>query len=143
PITLQTLDLAYYPMLRGQYNYTIRDFNPDGSLLNPKTRWGGLMRKIDVNDFEGQNIEFIELWMMDPFMYKPGSQGGDLYFNLGNNSEDSLKDGRKSIENGLPADDDPSKYDETIWGRVAKLQPVVQAFDNDPNVRKAQDVGLD
>jgi cell surface protein SprA len=142
-ITLQTLDLAYYPTLRGPYNYTPTGFNPDGTLLNPRSRWGGLMRKIDVNDFEAQNIEFIEMWVLDPFMYKPASQGGDLYFNLGNISEDILRDGRKAIENGLPATDDPTKYDETIWGRVAKLQPVVQAFDNDPNARKAQDVGLD
>ncbi len=142
-ITLQTLDLAYYPTLRGPYNYTTTGFNADGTLQNPRSRWGGLMRRVDVNDFEAQNIEYIELWVMDPFMNKPASQGGDLYFNIGNISEDILKDGRKSIENGLPAGDDPSKYDETIWGRVAKLQPVVQVFDNDPNVRRAQDVGLD
>lgn len=143
PITLQTLDLAYYPMLRGPYNFAPNGFNPNGTLQNPRNRWGGIMRRVDVNDFEAQNIEFIELWVMDPFMYKPGSQGGDLYFNLGNISEDILRDGRKSLENALPANDDPSKYDETIWGRVAKLQPVVQVFDNDPNVRRAQDVGLD
>jgi cell surface protein SprA len=143
PVTLQTLDLAFYPMLRGPYNFTTTGFSANGNLLNPKTRWGGITRKVDVPDFEAQNIEYIELWVMDPFMYKPGSQGGDLYFNIGNLSEDILKDGRKSIENGLPATDDPSKYDETAWGRVAKLQPVVPAFDNDPNVRKAQDVGID
>lgn len=142
-ITLQTLDLAYYPTLRGPYNFTSTGFNPDGTLQNPRSRWGGLMRRVDVNDFEAQNIEYIELWMLDPFMYKPGSQGGDLYFNIGNISEDILKDGRKSVENGLPANDDPSKYDVTRWGRVAKLQPVIQSFDNDPNVRRAQDVGLD
>lgn len=142
-ITLQTLDLAYYPMLRGPYNYTPTGFNPDGTLQNPRNRWGGLIRKVDVNDFEAQNIEYIELWLMDPFMYKPGSQGGDLYFNIGNISEDILKDGRKSIENALPATNDPTKYDTTVWGRVAKLQPVVQVFDSDPNARKAQDVGLD
>ena len=143
PITLQTLDLSYYPMLRGPYNFTTTGFNPNGTLQNPRSRWGGLMRRVDVNDFEANNIEYIELWMMDPFMYKPGSQGGDLYFNLGNISEDILKDGRKALENALPGNGDASKYDETNWGRVAKLQPVVQVFDNDPNIRKAQDVGLD
>ncbi|WP_369974455.1 cell surface protein SprA [Pedobacter sp. HMWF019] len=143
PTTLPTLDVAFYPMLRGPYNYTPAGFNPDGTLKNPKTRWGGLFRPISTNDFEALNIEYIELWVMDPYIYKPGSAGGDLYFNLGNISEDILKDGRKSLENGLPADGDPSKYDETNWGRVPKLQPVVQAFDNDPDARKAQDVGLD
>jgi cell surface protein SprA len=102
-----------------------------------------LFRRIETNDFEALNIEFIELWVMDPNIYKPNSAGGDLYFNIGNISEDILKDGRKSLENGLPADGDASKYDETTWGRVPKLQPVVQAFDNDPNARRIQDAGLD
>jgi cell surface protein SprA len=142
-LVLPTLDIAYYPSIRGPYNYATTGFNQSGALNNPRSRWGGLMRRIDVNDFERENIEYIELWLMDPFMYKPASQGGDLYFNIGNISEDILKDGRKSLENGLPANEDPTKYDETNWGRVAKLQPVVQAFDNDPAARKAQDVGLD
>ncbi|TCD02628.1 T9SS outer membrane translocon Sov/SprA [Pedobacter psychroterrae] len=142
-ITLPTLDIAFYPTLRGHYNYTTTGFGADGSLTNPKSRWGGLFRRIETNDFEALNIEFIELWVMDPNIYKPNSAGGDLYFNLGNISEDILKDGRKSLENGLPADGDPTKYDETNWGRVPKLQPVVQAFDNDPVARRSQDVGLD
>lgn len=143
PVLLPTLDVAYYPSIRGPYNYTPTGFNANGSLLNPRSRWGGLMRRIDVNDFESQNIEYIEMWLMDPFMYKTSSAGGDLYFNLGNISEDILKDGRKSLENALPPNEDPTKYDETNWGRVSKLQPVIQAFDNDPAARRAQDVGLD
>jgi cell surface protein SprA len=143
PFALPTLDVAFYPTVRGPYNYTPTGFDPTGALNNPRTRWGGLFRRIETNDFEALNIEFIELWVMDPNIYKPNSLGGDLYFNIGNISEDILKDGRKSLENGLPADGDPSKFDETNWGRVPKLQPVVQAFDNDPNARKAQDVGLD
>ena len=142
-VLLPTLDVAYYPNIRGPYNYTPNGFSSNGTLLNPRNRWGGLMRKIDVNDFESQNIEYIELWVMDPFMYKTASAGGDLYFNIGNLSEDILKDGRKSLENALPSTEDPTKYDETNWGRVAKLQPVIQAFDNEPTARKAQDVGLD
>jgi hypothetical protein len=142
-IRLPTLDLAFYPNIRGPYNYTPTGFSPNGLLNNPRVRWGGISRRIDVNDFEANNIEYIELWIMDPFIYKLGSLGGDLYFNIGNISEDILKDGRKTLENGLPANEDPSKYDETNWGRVAKLQPVVQAFDNNPDARKAQDVGLD
>jgi cell surface protein SprA len=142
-IRLPTLDLAYYPSIRGPYNYTTTGFTSTGLLNNPRSRWGGISRRIDVNDFEANNIEYIELWVMDPFIYKPASAGGDLYFNIGNISEDILKDGRKALENGLPANGDPTKYDETNWGRVAKLQPVVQAFDNDPDARKAQDVGLD
>ena len=142
-LNITTLDVAYYPTVRGPYNFTTSGFNADGSLNLPKNRWAGFQRKIETNDFEAQNIGFIEFWVMDPFIYKPGSAGGDVYFNLGNISEDILKDGRKSLENGLPATDDPTRYDETNWGRVPKLQPVVQAFDNNPDARKAQDVGLD
>ncbi|MFP5081227.1 cell surface protein SprA [Pedobacter sp. JCM 36344] len=142
-VTLPTLDLAFYPTLRGPYNFTPTGFNANGTLTNPRSRWGGLFRRMETNDFEANNIEFIELWVMDPYIYKPNSAGGDLYFNLGNISEDILRDGRKSLENGLPANGDPNKFDETIWGRVPKLQPVVQAFDNDPTARRVQDVGLD
>jgi len=142
-ISLPTLNVAFYPNKRGPYNYVPNGFNANGDLLNPRSRWGGMFRRIDANDFQALNIEYIELWVMDPNIYKPNSAGGDLYFNLGNISEDILKDGRKSLENGLPADGDPSKFDETNWGRVPKLQPVIQAFDNDPAARQAQDVGID
>ncbi|MBC6111010.1 cell surface protein SprA [Pedobacter fastidiosus] len=142
-LNITTFDVAYYPTLRGPYNFSTTGFANDGSLLNPRSRWAGFQRKIETNDFEALNVGFIELWVMDPYIYKPNSAGGDVYFNLGNISEDILKDGRKSLENGLPAGDDPTKYDETTWGRVPKLQPVVQAFDNNPDARKAQDVGLD
>lgn len=143
PLTLPTFDLAYYPMLRGPYNYSTSGVNPNGTLANPRSRWGGIFRRLESTDFEALNIEFIEMWVMDPFIYKPASQGGDLYFNLGSISEDILKDGRKSLENGLPGDGDASRTDQTIWGRVPKLQPVIQAFDNDPSARQFQDVGLD
>ena len=143
PLTLPTFDLAYYPMLRGPYNYTTSGINPNGTLNNPRSRWGGIFRRMESTDFEALNIEFIEMWVMDPFIYKPAATGGDLYFNLGSISEDILKDGRKSLENGLPGDGDPAKTDQTVWGRIPKLQPVIQAFDNDPSARKFQDVGLD
>ena len=142
-VALPTLNVAFYPNKRGPYNYVTTGFNSGGDLLNPRSRWGGMFRRIETNDFQALNIEYIELWVMDPNIYKPNSAGGDLYFNIGNISEDILKDGRKSLENGLPPDGDRSKFDETNWGRVPKLQPVVQAFDNDPTARRAQDVGLD
>ncbi|WP_316802088.1 cell surface protein SprA [Pedobacter nototheniae] len=142
-LNITTLDVAYYPTVRGPYNYRPFGFRSDGALLQPQNNWGGFQRKIETNDFEALNIGFIEFWVLDPFIYKPNSAGGDVYFNLGNISEDILKDGRKSLENGLPGNDDPSQYDETNWGRVPKLQPVVQAFDNNPDTRRAQDVGLD
>jgi cell surface protein SprA len=80
---------------------------------------------------------------LDPFIYKPNSPGGDLYFNLGSISEDILKDGRKVWRTACRLMAICRKVDETNWGRVSKLQPVINAFDNNPDSRKLQDVGLD
>uniref|UniRef100_F4CCF8 Gliding motility protein SprA N-terminal domain-containing protein n=1 Tax=Sphingobacterium sp. (strain 21) TaxID=743722 RepID=F4CCF8_SPHS2 len=143
PLFMSTLDLSFYPTIRGPYNYTLSGVNSDGTLTNPKSRWGGMFRQIQTPDFEAQNIEFIELWMMDPFIYKPQDEGGDLYFNLGNISEDILKDGRRAVENALPTNGNYAEMDLTNWGRVPKLQPMVQAFANNPDQRALQDVGLD
>jgi cell surface protein SprA len=147
------LELAYYPTERGMYNYdTTNTINADGTFTNPENRWGGIMRSLSTNDFEQTNIEFIQFWVLDPYnddaeAVNPNSQhsGGDLYFNLGNISEDVLPDSRKSFENGLPptgvsVNDD---LDTTVWGRVSTQQVVVNAFDNDPNSRLNQDVGID
>lgn len=143
PLSIATLDLAFYPTVRGPYNYTTTGVNTDGSLQNPTSRWGGMYRGISTNDFQSLNVEYIEFWVMDPFIYKPNSAGGDLYFNLGSISEDVLKDGRKSLENGLPVNGDLSTVDTTAWGRVPRTQPVVNAFDSNPASRVLQDVGLD
>ncbi|MDL2262441.1 cell surface protein SprA [Bacteroidales bacterium OttesenSCG-928-I21] len=140
---LTILNLAYYPEERGPYNLDgEKIFYNDGKikLKNPEQRWGGIMRKLETTDFETANIEYIEFWMMDPFIYNQTSSGGDLYFNLGDVSEDILKDGRKSFESGLPTDGDLSKVDSTVWGYVPKVQSIVYAFENDN--RRAQDVGL-
>lgn len=143
PLPLATLDLAFYPSVRGPYNYATTGINPDGTLQNPQSRWGGIFRPINSSDFQDLNVQYIEFWMMDPFIYKPNSAGGDLYFDLGNISEDILKDGQKSLENGLPADGSNTNTTETVWGRVPTIQPVTNSFDSDPNARKQQDVGLD
>src|SRR5664280_3357100 len=66
-----------------------------------------------------------------------------MYINLGNVSEDVLRDGRKSFENGLPGPDQASKVDTTAWGVVPTNQQITPSFDQDPATRKAQDVGLD
>jgi len=141
--TLQVLNMAYYPNERGPYNLDTENLNPDGTLANPESRWGGMMRKIDQTDFETANIEYIEFWMMDPFYYDPTSLGGDLYLNLGEISEDILKDEKKFFENGLPIDGDTTLVDRTVWGYVPKQQSTVYAFDNTAGSRRAQDVGLD
>lgn len=143
PLPLATFDMAFYPMVRGPYNFTTSGLNSNGTLQNPQSRWGGIFRAINSSDFQDLNVQYIEFWVLDPFIYKPNSTGGDLYFNLGNISEDILKDGQKSLENGLPADGNLNNVVETAWGRSPKLQPVVNSFDTDPASRRLQDVGLD
>lgn len=151
PTNIPVFDVAFYPYERGPYNFDSKPssysagVNPDGTLRAPETRWGGIMRKIETSDFENANVEFIEFWMMDPFVYDTLGQhsGGDLYFNLGDISEDILKDSRKSFENGLPSTDLVTNVDTTVWGRVSTLQSLVNAFVNDPQARTYQDVGLD
>ena len=144
------LNLSYYPEERGPYNYDLSPtaysagLTPEGKLANPKSRWGGIMRELDYTDFETQNIETLEFWLMDPFIENPNHTGGKLYINLGDISEDILRDGRKSFENGLPTNpNDLSGVDTTIWGRVPNTQPIVNAFDNDESSRKYQDIGYD
>ena len=143
PLPLATFDMAFYPMVRGPYNYVTTGLNSNGTLTNPVQRWGGIFRGINSSDFQDLNVQYIEFWLLDPFIYKPTSKGGDLYFNLGNISEDILKDGQKSLENGLPVDGTSTGTTETAWGRVPTIQPVVNSFDNNPGSRVLQDVGLD
>lgn len=149
PSPLAVLNMAFYPGERGPYNYDTapsafsRGVRQDGTLTDPFTRWGGIMRGLQTTDFEASNIEYIEFWMMDPFVYDSEHSGGDLYFNLGDVSEDVLRDGRKSFENGLPVTEEVLEVDSTIWGRVPTTQAIVNAFDNNPESRQYQDVGLD
>jgi cell surface protein SprA len=153
---IYTFDLAYYPMERGPYNYEL----PTGSaipggghtaglatvgtnmglLAKPNTRWGGIMRALTNTDLQSNNIEFIEFWMLDPFINKPASQGGQLYINLGNVSEDILKDGRMLVENGL--NQDTTQMNRTTWGYVPIVLPLTTAFSSDAD-RPYEDVGFD
>jgi len=149
PTNITVLNLAYYPGERGPYNFDTdpglysKGINSDGTLNDPATRWGGIMREVLTSDFETANIQYIKFWVMDPFVEDPTHEGGDLYVNLGNISEDILRDSRKSFENGLPATSIPINVDTTSWGRVPTVQAVVNAFDNDPESRSYQDVGFD
>lgn len=150
PSNIPIFNLAFYPDERGAYNYDAKGVNgisagidADGKLKNPSSRWGGIMRQIETSDFEATNIEYIEFWMMDPFSDDPNSKGGKLYFNLGDVSEDILRDSRKAYENGLPTTQTIENVDSTVWGRVPTRQSLVDAFDNKPESRPYQDVGLD
>ncbi|NBG64794.1 T9SS outer membrane translocon Sov/SprA [Acidiluteibacter ferrifornacis] len=150
---IQTLDLAYYPTERGPYNYDVSGrpgvssgLNPNGTLKDPTTRWGGIMRDLQTSDFEASNVGFIQFWVMDPFAEQdgnPNQKGGELYFNIGSISEDILKDGRLMFENGLPSEGGNQNTSSVIWGRIPTVSYIINAFDNNPNARDNQDVGLD
>ena len=140
---LPILNLSFYPEERGQYNVSAGEIGADGKLTNPKKRWGGLMRRLDNTDFEKSNIEYIEFWMMDPALTNPDGYDGELYINLGDISEDILRDGKKAFEHGLPVSDgDKGRLDSTIWGYVPRTTSTVVAFSNEAGARKRQDVGL-
>ena len=70
-------------------------------------------------------------------------QGGDLYINLSNISEDVLKDGKKFFENGLPLNGEANLIQQTIWGKVPTQQNTVLTFANETETRQKQDVGFD
>jgi cell surface protein SprA len=165
----QTFDLSFDPTVRGPYNFD----RPDGGypgltagvqlestdtlapvkLNAPATRWGGIMRALTTNDFQTANIEFMEFWLLSPFLDPLNPQSaaddanrkqGSLYINLGNISEDILPDSRRFFENGLPGPSNPNRpTDETVWGRIPVGQQITRAFDNDLETRARQDVGLD
>lgn len=163
-VVLPLLDLAFYPSERGPYNYDVNPIQgiskgifPDGSLRNPEERWGGIMRRLETNDFQAANIEYIQFWMMDPFNEDYNSEtdpafdkndlpSGDMYINLGNISEDIVMDGKMTYENGLPG---PSSYasnltfEQTPLANVPLLPPVINSFSQENQDRQKQDVGYD
>ena len=148
PTNIAVLNLSFYPDEKGPYNYDVlptlysSGIDENGRLRNPVSRWGGIMREVPMNDFEASNIQFIEFWLMDPFVEDSLNPGGDIYMNLGNISEDILRDSRKSFENGLPTNEaEMALVDTTAWGRVPVTQSLVKAFDQ-PS-RSMQDIGLD
>lgn len=142
--TLPILNLAFYPTERGPYNFD-SNLNYDGTLPNPLARWGGMMRKLETSDFETANIEYIEFWLLDPFIYTneqadANQYGGDLYFNLGEVSEDILRDGKKFYESGMPVDGS-SSFTTTQWGKIPTQATVTYAFATTGGSRALQDVG--
>lgn len=143
--TLSILNLAYYPDERGPYNFST-DMNAQGKLNNPQQHWGGMMRKLDTSDFEAANVEYIEFWLLDPFIkgknghHDISNMGGDLYINLGEVSEDILHDGKKFYESGMPIDGTDA-YTTTQWGKVPTQAAVTYAFSNESGTRQMQDVG--
>ncbi|HMP32674.1 MAG TPA: cell surface protein SprA, partial [Saprospiraceae bacterium] len=159
---LFTFDVGYYPNERGPYNFDKPggnigyssgvNFDPNQQkffLNNPASRWGGIMRYFQNSDFEAANYEFIDFWVLNPFMDRPdgiphvNGETGEIIFQLGNISEDILKDGLQFFENGLPRPDDPRgdlNIVETNLARVPINIPIVNGFDGVNG--KTQDLGL-
>lgn len=150
-------DIAYFPSERGQFNYN-PDLTPQGFSKDPESQWSGIARsnRTDV-DFDKTNMEYIEFWLMNPFIdgengkvmdgvfNQNNTTGGRLIFHLGSISEDVMKDGLHAFENGLPADGvkTPDRVSENNWGFVTKQQYLNNAFNNESGSRENQDVGLD
>lgn len=153
---LYTFDIVYSPSERGPYNYELPNgypgysagLNSAGQLNAPETRWAGIQRAIVNSDFEAQNYEFIEFYMLSPFQARPNgvknTSNGKIYINLGNVSEDVLRDSRNFFENGLPGpNDENQRIFNSVWGNIPAVNQFINAFDNDLTKRQAQDVGLD
>ena len=155
---VNTFDLAYYPQERGSYNFS-DDINADGTFTNPETQWAGIMRSLNTTDFQQANVEYIQFWMMDPYknysineteggpqIVNSADFGGDLYFNLGNISEDILDDDRRMYENGLPANGeqlDGINIDVEAYSSIPINQSLIYAFTEEDAERLNQDLGLD
>ena len=144
--TINAMNIAYYPNERGPYNFNVSDLQADGTLANPTRHWGGMMRKLDTNDFDQANIEYIEFWLLDPFIYTnkradAKDYGGDFYINLGDISEDILRDGKKFYESGMPVDGS-NNYTTTQWGKVPNQGTITYAFATTAGSRALQDVGF-
>ena len=153
---LFTFDLTFSPKERGPYNYELPDGYPGisrgldgtGQLQEPRSRWGGIMRDLQTNDFQAANIEYLEFWVMSPFLdgRSNADHEGDLYIEFGNVSEDIMRDGRLFFEQGLPTADGANAnrpVDITAYGRVPRSAPIAPGFDTDEDARAQQDLGFD
>jgi cell surface protein SprA len=156
---LFTFDISYYPSERGPYNFDRRGQGIPGytsgfnivndriRLNRPESRWGGIMRYFQNADFEAANYEFIEFWMLNPFMDRrdgevhPDDEEGEIVFNLGNVSEDILKDNLLFFENAIPTTDRIVPTSNTVYGKATVSIPLVNGFDLREGEK--QDLGFD
>ena len=158
---IRTLDLAYFPAERGSYNFNTNemDVENDGTFKNPQQNWGGIMRPLTTNNFDQANVEYLQFWIMDPYENYSirteeglpqgltpsdlSNQVGDLYINLGNVSEDILKDRYKMYENGLPENGGEFNTEQTRWGKVPTNPSIIYTFNQEEGARSNQDLGFD
>jgi cell surface protein SprA len=136
-----TFDLSFFPNEKGPYNNNLnQDF-----LNNSKSNWAGITRDLSSTNFEKANVEFIQFWLLDTFSDNDSNLNnlGNLVLNLGNISEDILKDGKKLYENGLPIVNSQEIVNESNWGKTPATQSLIYSFDSDENNRVLQDLGYD
>ncbi len=153
---LRTFDLTYDPKTRGPYNFDRLEGSDHSSgvevvdgeieLKDPETRWAGIMTYMNNSDFEATNYEFIDFWLLNPFMDTTNTfdgEAGKLVFHLGNVSEDVLGDNIQFYENSIPVDpESETPIRDTPFGKVPLVVPNnLIGFDNDS--REIQDVGFD
>ena len=146
---ISTLDLSYYPNERGPYNFNPAINISDQTLGNPRNNWAGIMRALSTTNFEQSNVEYVQFWMMDPYysadpnVAANATNDGKVVINLGDISEDILKDGRKFYENGLPSVGSTVPTYTSAWGKIPSSQSLIYAFDTNTANRDIQDVGYD
>jgi len=153
----QVFDLAYYPTERGPYNYDPNFANTYRAPAVAK-HWAGITTAIRTEvDFDKANIEYVEFWMLDPFITSDygkivdgkfnssNTTGGQMIVQLGSISEDVERDSKFAFENGLPPNGiaPGAPVLQTNLGYVTTQQYINNAFDNSPASRANQDVGLD
>ncbi len=80
------LDFRYYPITRGQFNYS-RNLS---STLTRQRNWGAVMKPLSVSaiNLTKENINFIELWMRVD--HAPADGSGKMIIDLGAISEDAI-----------------------------------------------------
>ena len=157
-VDFRTMDVRYLPKEPGSYNFDPPQGVPGVSagllgcdqsesglieLAQPKTRWAGIMREIEATNFEAANVTALEFWVLNPFIEHVGEDEGEIIFHIGSVSEDIMKDGLAFYENSLPVGNSVIPIDETNWGKVPSIPPVIFAFSNNNDDRELQDVGLD
>ena len=84
------------------------------------------MRDMPNTDFQRNNYEFIEFWVLSPFIESQGGEG-ELIFNLGSVSEDILRDSRRFFENGLPTSRNQSNRSSRL--DTCTIDPATQGVD--------------
>ena len=152
-------DIAYYPQERGPYNYNSNLTNSGLLADDPTTNWAGITTAIRTEvDFDKANIEYVEFWMMDPFIDGDNGKvilagnnvgannttGGKLILQLGSITEDVIRDSKHAFENGLPAEGNlETAASSNVWGYVTNQQYLTNSFDINASSRANQDVGLD